>query len=75
MRAVWERSTVQAATVALGLALSALAAFVLGPAAATALAAGLCAYLLLLVVVTLREALGGAGSESRPSDACRPPRK
>ena len=75
VRAVWARPTVQAAAAVLGVGLSALAVLRFGPVAATALVAGLCAYLLVLAAVTLREALNGAGSASRPSDGRRPPRK
>jgi hypothetical protein len=75
VRAVWERPAVQAAAVVLGLVLSALAVLRFGPVAATTLTAGLCAYLLLLAAVTLRDSLGGPGAESRPSDGRRPPRK
>lgn len=73
VRAVWERPAVQATAVALGIGLLAVAASLLGPAAATVLAAGLCAYLLLLAAVTLRDALGRtANAESRPSNGRRP---
>ncbi|MDS0293171.1 hypothetical protein [Halogeometricum luteum] len=75
VRAVWERPAVQAAALVLGGGLSVLAVLRFGPAAATALAAGLCAYLLVLAVATLRDALGGPGSESPPSDGRRPPRE
>lgn len=76
VRAVWERSAVQAAAVLLGVAAAALAVAALGPVAATVLVAGLCAYLAVLTAVTLRDALErSADSEAPPSDARRPPRE
>ncbi|ADQ67669.1 hypothetical protein C499_17904 [Halogeometricum borinquense DSM 11551] len=53
VRREWERPAVQLASVAVGLVVAAVGVAVLGPLAATVLAAGLCTYLGFLVALTL----------------------
>ncbi|QOS11306.1 uncharacterized protein HfgLR_05815 [Haloferax gibbonsii] len=64
VRALWERRTVQAASVAVAVVGTALGAVVFGRATLLAVAAGLSTYLFLLAAVELRSR--GSGPERRP---------